>query len=124
MKITNKYIRYPIGVLVALGLFLTFSVAMVIPVEYLPIDTRYDKIQHATVFFTLTYSITVCLRLNHWFIGLSLSLFAVASECVQNLLPYRSGSWEDLYADFIGIGVACLTIEILLRIYYAARNAF
>ncbi|MBU2879942.1 MULTISPECIES: VanZ family protein [Alteromonadaceae] len=118
----NSYIRHPIGVLIAVSIFLTFSIAMVIPVEYIPVDTRYDKIQHACVFLILTCSISACLRINHWFIGIFLAILAIASECIQDLIPYRSGSWEDLYADIIGISVACLIIEIAIRIYQAWRS--
>ncbi|WP_368411654.1 VanZ family protein [Aliiglaciecola sp. 3_MG-2023] len=118
----HTYIRHPWGLVFALIIFLIFSVAAVIPVEYIPLDTRYDKIQHASIFLLLTCSITASLRFNQWLIGCLLSIFAVASECIQNLLSYRSGSWEDLYADFIGIFVACLLIELVVRVYRVLRK--
>jgi len=123
VKYTNKYIRNPFTIIIALAILITFSVAMIVPVEYIPLDTRYDKIQHASVFFILTCAIATCLRVNHWLIGGGLVFFAIASEIVQDFLPYRSGSLEDLYADGIGIGLACLLIELWVRIYVAFRTA-
>ncbi|MFA3789737.1 VanZ family protein [Aliiglaciecola sp. SL4] len=120
----DRYIRHPWGVVLGLSIFFIFSIAAVIPVEYIPLDTRYDKIQHASIFLLLTCSIAASLRINHWIIGFVLSIFAVASECIQNVIPYRSGSWEDLYADFIGIVVACLLLEIFTRIYRVLRKAW
>lgn len=98
-------------------LVLLFSVALLVPVQYLPFDTRYDKLQHALFFAVITVLLAMSVRLPMLKIGLLVSLFAVVSELTQNFIPYRSGNLDDLIADMIGVIVSCLSIALLQVLY-------
>jgi VanZ family protein len=93
----------------------SFLIAMLIPVEYLPVNTSNDKYHHAIVFFSLTLLTYGCLRISIIGVVCLMSGLAIASESSQFLTTYRSANWLDLQADFLGIGIA-LAILLLFSI--------
>ncbi|GAA0857644.1 VanZ family protein [Aliiglaciecola litoralis] len=98
--------------LILLLLLILFSVAMLVPVEYLPIDTSNDKIKHAIFFIVITLAVAFSLRTALWKVAGIVSLFAIVSEVAQHLIPYRSGNIDDLLADFSGVLVGCVLIKL------------
>lgn len=94
---------------------------MLIPVEYLPVNTRNDKYHHGIMFFTLTLITYGCLRVSVVGVAWMIGLLAFASESSQFLTSYRSANWLDLRADFLGIGIA-LAILLLLTLGKKFKN--
>lgn len=102
--------------LIAILILVVFIVAMFVPVKYIPVDTQYDKLQHAGFFILITLSFYICISQKLWKVALAATAIAMLSELIQIVLPYRSGSMDDLWADFIGIGLASTAILIFVLI--------
>lgn len=107
------FIGWIMAILVMVGLSLVSWAAP--PEKY-----HIDKMLHAAAFFGLTVSIL-------WFIQrLSITLLVCmmmaaiggAIELLQNSIPRRNGTWEDLVADFIGILLALC----LARLYHYRKQ--
>lgn len=107
--IKNKWM-----LLLTLAFVAAFSVAMLIPVEYLPIDTRNDKIHHGILFVIMTWLFYGCLRINLFLLAGLMLAIAGLSELSQLLSPYRSSNWLDLRADAVGICFAIAILGIML----------
>lgn len=105
-------IRSRFSLLIALVSVLIFFIALLVPVEYIPLDTRYDKQQHAIFFCGITLLFYACLRIRLWVLVLAMMTVAIVSELSQMLAPKRSSNWQDLQADFIGIGAAAVLIVL------------
>lgn len=97
---------------IAVLILAVFVVAMLVPIKYIPVDNQYDKLIHAGFFMLITLSFYLCLSQKLWKVAFAATVIAVLSELIQIVLPYRSGSMEDLWADFIGICVASAVILI------------
>lgn len=106
--------------IVIIGLF---TIAMLVPVQYLPFDTSYDKVKHAAFFVFITLSISACINLSIWKIAIFVSLFAVLSEVAQHYLPYRSGSLDDLIADLLGVLIGCILAKVISVSYFLIKNS-
>lgn len=87
-----------------------FSLMMLIPVEYIPVDTYFDKLFHACLFTLITFTLFFFFHYRFLKTILVVVALAIFSELVQVLLPYRSGGMNDLWADLIGIMVASLIL--------------
>jgi VanZ family protein len=96
---------------------LIFLVLLVIPTEYLHIDTRQDKSHHMLVFLALTLMAWFSLRIPLVALVVLLLSFAGISELSQYWIPYRSSNWLDMLANAQGIaaGLALIAIIILLK---------
>ncbi len=99
-------IKHKITIFSTVLILSAFSLMMLIPVEYIPVDTQFDKLFHACLFTLITFALFFFLR--HCFLKTIMVAVAIAifSELVQVILPYRSGSIDDLWADLIGIMIA------------------
>ncbi|WP_299004444.1 VanZ family protein [uncultured Shewanella sp.] len=64
---------------------------------------HFDKIAHAGIFFILSLLTYYAFKPNHYLIITFLMAYASIIEIIQATLPYRTASFIDLIADFIGI---------------------
>lgn len=104
------FIRNKAGLVIAGVSILLFFIALLLPVEYIPLDTSQDKYHHAFFFFGLTILLYLCTHLRFWILCIFMLILASSSELSQMLAPQRSSNWEDLKADFYGIAAAFLSI--------------
>lgn len=102
--------------ILTLCLALTFLVLLVIPTEYLHIDSRQDKSHHMLVFFTLTLLAWFSLHMHLVALIALLLSFAGLSELSQYWIPYRSSNWLDMLANAKGIAAAVTLIAIIILI--------
>jgi VanZ family protein len=114
--IRNKYLFYMLLLLIS-----SFLIAMLIPVEYLPVNTRHDKYHHGIMFFVITLITYGCLRVSIFGVACLMSVLAIVSESSQFLISYRSANWLDLQADFLGIGIA-ISLLLLLCLGKKIKN--
>jgi VanZ family protein len=108
-RIKNKLV-----LILTLGLALCFLVLLVIPTEYLHIDSRQDKSHHMLVFLTLTLLAWFSIRIHFLALISLLITFAGLSELSQYWIPYRSSNWLDMLANIKGIGAGLVVISIII----------
>lgn len=109
-------VRNKTGLIIAGLSVLIFFIALLLPVEYIPLDTTQDKYHHGFFFFGLTILLYLCTHLRLWILCILMVILASISELSQMLAPQRSSNWQDLKADFYGIGAALLTIILIILI--------
>lgn len=109
-------VRNKAGLVIACLAVVLFFIALLLPVEYIPLDTTQDKYHHGFFFFGLTILLYLCTHLRLWTLCLFTVILASVSELSQMLAPQRSSNWQDLRADFYGIGAAVLTILLIMLI--------
>ena len=104
---------------IAISYSLLLIVIFVMPVAKIPSqgpDLQVDKIMHCLLFFIYFVILIKSLeQYNHVIIKsmiISLS-FALFTEFLQSLLPYRSASFQDFLADSAGILVGLILKESL-----------
>nr|WP_312018354.1 VanZ family protein [Shewanella surugensis] len=76
----------------------------------------FDKLAHFGSFFLLSYLAYFAFKPNHYTLVSILGFYAMAIEVVQSLLPYRSASFADLLADFVGMLCFYLSHLIYLQL--------
>lgn len=79
----------------------------------------FDKLAHFGSFFLLAYLAYFAFKPNYYTLVTILGLYAIAIEVVQSLLPYRSASFGDLIADFIGM--LCFYLSHLAYCQYTTK---
>jgi len=80
------------------------------------IENIWDKANHFIAFFTLYILISFgFLKLSIMRKVILLLLFGVQIEIVQHFIDGRFFSTLDVFADFIGISIALVTMKVLLR---------
>lgn len=109
-----KLIKNRLALMLTLGLAITFLVLLVIPTEYLHIDSRQDKSHHLLVFLTLTLLAWYSLRVHLLALVSLLIFFAGLSELSQYWIPYRSSNWLDMLANVQGIGAGLVVISTIM----------
>ncbi|GAB5382444.1 MAG: hypothetical protein Alis3KO_08500 [Aliiglaciecola sp.] len=119
----GRFWNRKLAAIVSLFVVAVFIVSMTVPVEYIPFGGRYDKIKHALFFVVITLSFKSYLKTNIWLLGAGIAVFAALSEWMQQLIPHRSGNLEDLYADWIGIGLTCCVWQLGLWMSWFIRRA-
>ena len=97
----------PFGFLLLCALLM---LSLLIPVEYLPVSSRYDKEHHMLIFASLTLAARFCLPIPSLFSVIAMTLFAALTELSQFLVNYRSANWLDMQANLLGILIATLII--------------
>lgn len=88
------------------------------------IDTGWDKSNHALAFAALMFSGYfgyVSSRGRLWRLWLALLALGAAIEVMQLYVPNRSGDWQDLVADAVGLLLGCLLALALSRGLRASR---
>lgn len=83
------------------------------------IDTGWDKLNHGLAFAVLAPCAALAFqgRRRRWIDAALLALaFGAFIEVVQTQIPGRSGEWEDLLADAVGIAVGRLVALLLDRL--------
>ena len=104
---------------IAISYSLLLIVIFVMPVPKIPSqgpDLQVDKIMHCLLFFIYFVILIKSLeQYNHVIIkSMIISLcFALFTEFLQSLLPYRSASFQDFLADSAGILVGLILKESL-----------
>ncbi|WJG08320.1 VanZ family protein [Aliiglaciecola sp. LCG003] len=119
--VNHRRLMYWLAALV-FGIFLLL---MFVPVEYIPVDTRSDKLLHALLFVLITLVAKPVLKCPLWMLVIGLTLFAVLSEVAQHFIPYRSGSLDDFYADLTGITLACALLggwSLVTKLYWRFKR--
>ena len=84
------------------------------------IDTGWDKLNHGLAFAVLAPCAALALqgRRRRWRDAAGLALaFGAFIELVQAQIPGRSGEWEDLLADAVGIAIGRLAGYLLERLW-------
>jgi len=97
--------------------------------EFLPNNLRrnifqfpaIDTIGHLTSFFILTWVCHSIIKLPLLFCIFLLTFYAGLTEIGQSFLSYRSGQFDDFFADVIGIFLFLLT-KFLYRYYFKKPN--
>ncbi|MDR2878045.1 MAG: VanZ family protein [Chromatiales bacterium] len=81
-------------------------------------DLGWDKFNHAAAFYVLAFLVDFSIPRTRF--GLAkfgmLIAYGICIEVVQYLLPYRESSFEDLFADMVGILAYLLSTPILARL--------
>lgn len=92
----------------ALVLFITYSTLA--PEQYVPNLHLWDKLEHASAFFGMTFWFAGLVRRRRYpVLGLWMLLFGGGIEIAQGVMGLgRDMDIHDWYADAIGIGVALL----------------
>jgi VanZ family protein len=90
------------------GLIAAISVLALLPKPPTEISLGWDKLNHGFAFATL--ALAACLAhpgSARWRVGAWCALLGYGAliEAVQSLVPGRTGQWNDLLADAIGIGI-------------------
>lgn len=99
--VSTKPLIFKIALFVSLLLisYLVFSRQSYNP-TWIP---HFDKLAHAVSFFILSLLTYYAFKPNQYLIITFLVGYASIIEIVQAALPYRTASFADLIADFIGI---------------------
>ncbi len=82
------------------------------------LDTGWDKLNHGLAFAVVAPCAALALqgRRRRWQAAALLALaFGAFIEIVQSQIPGRSGEWEDLLADAVGIAIGRLAGHLLER---------
>lgn len=82
------------------------------------LDTGWDKLNHGLAFAVLTPCAALALQgLRQRWLGAALlaGAFGAFIEIVQTQIPDRSGEWEDLLADAVGITLGRLVGLLIER---------
>ena len=83
-----------------------------------------DKYGHILVFFTLALLLHCSTKFSTLQQIALLTSFGIAVEIVQLYIPYRSGSINDVVADFIGIILFHFGARLLVKkLFTLTRNA-
>ena len=78
------------------------------------VENIWDKANHFIAFFTLYILISfVFLKLSIAKKVIWLLLFGIQIEVVQHFIEGRFFSTLDVFADFIGVGIAVVTMKVL-----------
>jgi uncharacterized membrane protein (DUF485 family) len=116
--------HYYFFVLVILTLLLLFFAH-----EFLPYNLRrnifqfpaIDTIGHLTSFFILTWVCHSIIKLPLLFCIFLLTFYAGLTEIGQSFLSFRSGQFDDFFADVIGI-LLFVSTKFLYRLYVKTAN--
>jgi len=124
MKVTLKY--YWPAILWALFILILCSIKLG-DISGSPLFfPGFDKLVHCGLFFVMMVFITSCYTRRHAPAVLSVKIIATltaviivyggAIEILQKyIFTWRSGEWDDLFADVIGILMAAFSIFIMLK---------
>ncbi len=90
----------------ALVLFITYSTLA--PAQYVPNLHLWDKLEHASAFFGMTFWFAGLIRRKRYpALGLWMLLFGAGIEIAQGVMGLgRDMDIHDWYADAVGVGVA------------------
>ena len=82
------------------------------------LDTGWDKLNHGLAFAALAPCAALALqgRRRRWLAAAAMAwCFGAFIEIVQTQIPGRSGEWEDLLADAVGIAAGRLAGHVIER---------
>lgn len=97
---TSRNIARLIFLIVLIGLSAAFL--MQVSSNQVPRFENADKVVHFVAFFVLALTFHRAFPIPIWAALIVLTLYGVAIEWVQGMLPYRSSSVGDLVADAAG----------------------
>lgn len=103
------------------GLVLAFVLFMALtPVPPPPLQTQWDKLNHALAFFVLM--VMGCFvypgssTRRHLLVAAGLLTLGALIELAQWFVPGRSSEWPDLLADAVGVAVAWAAVSLGHRV--------
>jgi VanZ family protein len=96
--------------------FVAITVLALMPAHEVPVTSGWDKLDHWTAFFTLSFLAAHAFpRRSFWQIALALVTYGIGIEVAQYFTPDRDADAMDVVADSIGV----LIYWLLLIIYSA-----
>jgi len=102
-----------LGLVVAV---IAITVLALMPAHAVPISSGWDKLDHWTAFFTLSFLANHAFpRRPFWQIALALVAYGIGIEIAQSFTPDRDADAMDVVADSIGI----LIYGLILFVYGA-----
>ena len=86
------------------------------PLNNYILGLRADHLLHASVFLPMAlFFIDLAPRRRWWLLWLLSCLIGIVTESVQWLLPYRGFDINDMVANFIGVSLGWLAVELFSR---------
>lgn len=87
-----------------------------VPLNNYILGLRADHLLHASVFLPMAlFFIDLAPRRRWWLLWLLSCLIGIVTESVQWLLPYRGFDINDMVANFIGVSLGWLAVELFSR---------
>lgn len=107
---------------VLIAAVITISTLALMPAHEVPVSSGWDKLDHWSAFFTLTFLASHAFpRKPFWLIAFALFLYGIGIEVGQYFTPDRDADAMDVVADSIGILIYGLVL--LLRFAFLKRAA-
>jgi VanZ family protein len=98
---------------------IAITVLALMPAKEVPVSSGWDKLDHWTAFFTLSFLAAHAFpRRPFWQIALALVAYGIGIEIAQYFTPDRDAEAMDVVADSIGIaiyGLILLIRNVLIR---------
>ena len=113
----SLYIRYKSAARLLLLFLIGLFAILVIPTKLFTTGSIPDKEIHTLIFFCLSVILWLGLRLPLMAQWAVLLILAVLTEWLQNFIPYRDASIDDLLANLLGIalGYGVIFIGVLIK---------
>lgn len=108
-----------LGLIVAV---IAITVLALMPAHEVPVSSGWDKLDHWTAFFTLSFLAAHAFpRRPFWQIALALVAYGIGIEVAQYFTPDRDADAMDVVADSIGILIYGL-ILVIYNVFIKSRT--